>query len=57
MHEADLGDGKFTRQESTGVDLAISALAASTADDHDLLERGIALFDGVLAVLKKKTTT
>ena len=57
VHEADLGDGKFTRQESTGVDLAISALAASNPDDHDLLERGIALFDGLHAVLKKKTAT
>jgi len=27
VHEADLHDGKFTRNESTGVDLAIRALA------------------------------
>src|SRR3989475_7297096 len=56
VHEADLHDGKFTRTESTGVDLAIRALAEATPDDHDLLERGMAIFDGLHAVLKQKTT-
>ena len=55
VHEADLHDGKFTRHESTGVDLAIAALAASTPDDHELLERGMAILDGLYTVLKKKT--
>jgi hypothetical protein len=55
VHEADLHDGKFTRQESTGVDLAIKGLAAATRDDHDLLERGMAIFDGLYSVLKQKT--
>lgn len=55
VHEADLHDDKFTRGESTGVDLAISGLAASTPDDHELLERGMAIFDGLYAVLRRKT--
>ena len=55
VHEADLHDGKFTRNESTGLDLAIAGLAASIADDHELLERGMAIFDGLYAVLKRKT--
>jgi hypothetical protein len=54
VHEADLRDGKFTRDESTGVDLAIRALAESTGDDHDLLERGMAIFDGLYTVLKRR---
>src|SRR5215475_16122904 len=54
VHEADLHDGKFTRDESTGVDLALRALAESTGDDHDLLERGMAIFDGLYTVLKGK---
>ena len=29
VHEADLHDGKFTRDEASGVDLAISGLVAS----------------------------
>ena len=55
VHEADLHDGKFTRNEATGVDLAIKGLAAGTQDDHELLERGMAIFDGLYTVLKQKT--
>jgi hypothetical protein len=55
VHEADLHDGTFTRQESTGVDLAIKGMAATTQDDHELLERGMALFDGLYTVLKQKS--
>jgi hypothetical protein len=54
VHEADLHDGKFTRNEAEGVDLAIRGLAEATPDDHDLLERGLTLFDGLHAVLKRK---
>ena len=53
VHEADLHDGKFTRQESTGIDLAIKGLAAATPEDPELLERGMAIFDGLYSVLKK----
>jgi hypothetical protein len=55
VHEADLHDGKFTRTEATGVDLAIRGLAGGTEDDHELLERGMAMFDGLYTVLKHKT--
>ncbi len=55
VHEADLHDGKFTRHESIGVDLAIKGLAAATPDDHELLERGMAIFDGLYSVLKQRT--
>jgi hypothetical protein len=55
VHEADLHDGKFTRDESTGLDLAIKGLAEATPDDQDLLERGMAIFDGLYTVLKRKT--
>lgn len=55
VHEADLHDGKFTRSEASGVDLAINALVETTPDDHDLLARGMALFDGLYAVFKQKT--
>jgi hypothetical protein len=54
VHEADLRDGKFTRNESSGVDLTIRALAEATADDHELLAQGMAIFDGLYAVLKQK---
>jgi hypothetical protein len=53
VHEADLHDGKFTRTEAVGLDLAIKGLAEAVPDDHDLLERGGRLFDGVYTVLKR----
>lgn len=54
VHEADLRDGKFMRTETAGLDLALRGLAAATQDDHELLERGMALFDGLYNVLKQK---
>jgi hypothetical protein len=53
VHEADLRDGKFARTEAAGIDLAISGLVAATPDDHELLDRGMTLFDGLYAALKK----
>src|SRR5947208_4530900 len=55
VHEADLHDDKFTRNEAPGVDLAINGLVEATPDDHELLERGMAIFDGLYTVLKQKT--
>jgi hypothetical protein len=55
VHEADLHDGKFTRDEATGLDLAINALVEATPDDHELLERGMAIFEGLYTVLKRRT--
>jgi hypothetical protein len=55
VHEADLHDGKFTRHEAAGLDLAINGLVEAIPDDHELLARGGALFEGLYAVLKKKT--
>jgi len=55
VHEADLHDGKFTRTEAAGVDLAIKGLAGGTEDDQELLARGMAMFDGLHGVLKHTT--
>jgi hypothetical protein len=54
VHEADLHDGKFTRNESIGVDLTLRALAEATTDDQDLMTQGMAIFDGLYTVLKQK---
>jgi hypothetical protein len=54
VHEADLADGKFTRTESPGIDLALRGIGAAIQDDHELLERGMTVFDGLYAVLKQK---
>jgi hypothetical protein len=37
------------------VDFAIKGLAEATPDDQDLLERGMAILDGLYTVMKRKT--
>jgi hypothetical protein len=54
VHEADLADGKFARPEAAGLDLTLRGLLATIDDDHDLLERGMTVFDGLYAVLRRK---
>lgn len=49
VHEADLRDGKYPREEARGIDVAIRALLAAFADDHQVLEHGLALFEGLYA--------
>src|SRR5205085_2199816 len=45
----------WVRRPRAGVDLAINGLVETVPDDHELLGRGTALFDGLYAVLKQKT--
>jgi hypothetical protein len=52
VHEADLRDGKFAREEARGLDLAIRGLLAVTADDADVLEAGLRLFEGLYETLE-----
>lgn len=54
VHEADLRDGKFAREEARGLDLAIRALLAAIEDDHAVLQAGLALFEGLYAVVKPR---
>ena len=54
VHEADLRDGKFARPEAAGVDLALRGFAATIHDDHELLDRGMAVLDGLYATLKSR---
>jgi hypothetical protein len=51
VHEADLRDGKFARDEARGLDLAIRGLLATTADDDAVLATGLTLFEGLYAAL------
>lgn len=51
VHDADLKDAKFGRDEAKGVDAVIKGLAATIADDHALLEQGFLIFDAMYASL------
>ncbi len=49
VHDADLKDAKFGREEARGVDAVIKGLAAITPDDQALLEQGLLVFDALYA--------
>lgn len=54
IHEADLRDGKFPREEGRGIDLAIRGFLAANSDDHEVLTHGLALFEGLYAGASRK---
>lgn len=54
VHEVDLKDQKFPRDEARGVDLAIRGLLATFKDDQEVLTHGMVLFDGLYAALSDR---
>ena len=54
VHEADLRDGKFSHEEARGIDVAIRALLAASADDAQVLAQGMALFEGLYATTPRR---
>ena len=54
VHEADLRDGKFPHEEARGIAAASRALLAASADDHQVLAQGMALFEGLYANTARK---
>jgi hypothetical protein len=49
IHDIDIKDGKFARQETAGVASLIAGIALSHEDDEHRLDIGGALFDALLA--------
>ena len=49
VHDADLKDAKFGREEAKGVDAIIRGLAATITDDHALMTQGMLIFDAMYA--------
>lgn len=45
VHDIDLKDGKFAREDSAGIERVLAALVAASPDDQARLERGCQLFD------------
>jgi hypothetical protein len=45
VHEADLKDDKFRHAETRGLVFVLEALRRTLADDHRLLDEGVALFE------------
>lgn len=55
VHEVDLKDQKFHREEARGIDLAIRGLLATLKDDQHVLAHGMTLFDGLYASMGDRT--
>src|SRR3712207_9236623 len=45
VHDIDLKDGKFGREEAAGIKTLLAGICAATDDDHRRLERGAAAFE------------
>jgi len=54
VHEADLRDGKFPRDEARGLDLVLRGLLAAIKDDHEALAQGMTLFDGLYSTIGER---
>ena len=50
IHDADLGDEKFGRQEGTGLDQILRGWASQGVEDAELLRRGMDLIEGLYVV-------
>lgn len=49
VHDADLKDAKFGRDEAKGVDMVLKGLAITKPDDQALLTQGMLIFDAMYA--------
>ena len=54
VHEADVRDGKFHREEARGLDLVLRGLLAAIKDDHEALAQGLILFDGLYSTIGER---
>ena len=53
IHEADLGDAKFQRNECIGLDRIFKGWAKQGMADDEILNRGFQCFDGLYAFLRR----
>jgi hypothetical protein len=53
VHDIDLKDDKFGRQETPGIAAVIQGVALATRDDEERLTRGALLFDGLYGQLQR----
>jgi hypothetical protein len=54
VHDIDLKDAKFAREEAAGIKALINGICADTRDDDERLGRGAAIFDDLYAVFSRK---
>ena len=54
VHDIDLKDEKFAREEAPGIKLLIAGICADTREDEARLARGAAIFDDLYAIFRRK---
>jgi hypothetical protein len=54
VHDIDLKDGKFGREEAAGIKTLVAGIAAATDDDARRLERGASALDDLYEYFRKK---
>ena len=55
VHDIDLKDSKFGRQETIGIERLIAGIAMAHKDDESRLARGAAVFDDLYEYFKRKS--
>ncbi|HET7737545.1 MAG TPA: chromate resistance protein ChrB domain-containing protein [Tepidiformaceae bacterium] len=53
VHDIDLKDDKFGREDAAGIERVLAGIAAACVDDDSRLERGAVLFDDLYALAMK----
>jgi hypothetical protein len=53
IHDADLDDAKFQRNECIGIDRVLKGWAKESMSDNDILAEGFRCFDGLYAFLRR----
>ena len=56
VHDIDLKDSKFGRQETLGIERLIAGICMAQKDDESRLARGSAVFDDLYEYFKRKRT-
>lgn len=54
VHDIDLKDSKFGREDAVGIERVLAGIAAASANDAARLERGAGLFDDLYALFTSK---
>ena len=54
VHDIDLKDGKFGREEASGIARLLHGIAASNRNDKLRIERGSAVFDDLYEVFRRR---
>ena len=54
VHDIDLKDSKFGRQETIGIERLIAGIAMANKDDETRLARGVAVFDDLYEYFRRK---